>query len=138
MRKQSMKMHTTQRRIHLPSALLAHSDHEIRALLRHALVRAGYEVMTCSDREELLTRLNAVGDFQLLVCEATWLDDPAVGTMCGVPRTQDFGSLAVIDFGNEPTARHVLLLQPDVVVRNPFPVIRHMARIHVEANVDLS
>ena len=127
-----MKMHTNPRRIHLRRALLAHGDHEIRALLRHALERAAYEVTPCCNREELSARLEAAGEFQLLVCEVTWLENPAVEAICEVRRTEDVGSLVVVDIGSDSPPASVSLLQPDVVIRNPLQVIRHMARIHVD------
>jgi DNA-binding response OmpR family regulator len=88
--------HESLHQIELPRILLAEEDHEIRALWKVVLDRAGYEVTACDRAADLRTAIAPPVDFDLVVCNVRLLDTALKQTVARLQQQSVFPPLVVI------------------------------------------
>jgi AmiR/NasT family two-component response regulator len=124
MRKQAAQPHRTNRR-----ALLAHHDFELRALFRHALQRASYDVVSCTRPDDLSAFLATACELDLFVCDAEWLVGSLLENIANRQHRREFPPLVLIDRCDDFDIEQRINLQPAAVTQEPQRIMRYVAQL---------
>ena len=116
--------------VQLPKILLAESDHEMRALLKHALQRVAYVVDECRSSAELRLIVDTSSEYHLMLLAEQLLDASLESSLVGLQRDGRCPRIVLIADRESPAGPHRSgRLRVAAIIERTIDVARNVAMV---------